>query len=498
MATSIERARREVQSAWEQARAIAEEDGQLHDVEARLWTALLAVGRSLVSLFLVRTAARARATRYRQDGSAYALDGTTRTSKLGTRFGNVTFTRPVGHAVGARKAADLLVDRALGLCSGFSLNVVTGLVRLCTLMAFATARATFAEFHGWAPSQRATLRMVDALGGQVEGFIEDAPAPENDGEILVAQVDGRGAPMITSTEYDRRRKPKRRKGRKGGTARLRRRQRRREYPKPRRKKGDKSKNAKVAFVAVVYTLRVTPDGVEGPINKRTIATFESHEALFKMLQREAIKRGYGTKRTIFLADGSDHIWRNQKKYLPDAEICVDWYHVMEKLWEAGTCLFREGSAELAAWVAEQTARLRRGQIRALYGVLLGGLDSLPKTGPGNKGRRKRLSGILDHLIKQEDRLNYRNLRRDDLDIGTGAAEGAVRNVVGIRLDGPGMRWGRERAEALLRLRCVFVNGQWDDFSAYVSSRGLRLAPKPVPARAHDAESQEPDDLDEAA
>lgn len=178
----------------------------------------------------------------------YALDGTRRTSDLGTRFAKVSYTRPVGHAVGGRKAADLLVDRALGLCSGFSLNVVTGLVRLCTLMAFATARATYAEFHGWAPSQRATLRMVDALGGQVESFIEEAPAPENDGEILVIQVEDRGAPMITSTEYDRRRKPKKRA--KGGTRRL----RQREYPNARRKKGDKSKSAKVAFVAVIYGL----------------------------------------------------------------------------------------------------------------------------------------------------------------------------------------------------------------------------------------------------
>ena len=38
----------------------------------------------------------------------------------------------------------------------------------------------------------------------------------------------------------------------------------------RRKKGDKSKNAKIAFVGIVYTLRKTPHGVEGPIHKRML------------------------------------------------------------------------------------------------------------------------------------------------------------------------------------------------------------------------------------
>jgi len=39
----------------------------------------------------------------------------------------------------------------------------------------------------------------------------------------------------------------------------------------------------------------------------------------------------------------------------------------------------------------------------------------------------------------------------------------VRNVVALRLDGPGMRWGLERAERVLHLRCILVSDLWDDF-----------------------------------
>jgi hypothetical protein len=293
--------------------------------------------------------------------------------------------------------------------------------------------------------------------------------------------------MISATEAGRRRQPRRRPG---GTKRHGRRQRRREHPRPRRRKGDKSKNAKVAFVGVLYTLRKTPHGFEGPINKRLIATFESHKALFRWLHEHAVQRGYGRKRSLFLADGSDHIWHLQKLYFPEAVPCIDWYHIAEKLWEAGGCLHREGSQELAAWVAEQQRRLRRGDVAQMITALTDAYPKIPMTGPGNKGRRKRLLDIMKYLAEHKHRMRYAELRREDLDIGTGAVEGAVRNLVGMRLDGPGMRWGRDRAELVLQLRCIVLNGQWDGFCDYLAARSLRLAAQPTPTRTHDAKPQQ--------
>lgn len=201
-------------------------------------------------------------------------------------------------------------------------------------------------------------------------------------------------------------------------------------------------------------------------------------------------RGYGTKRTVFLADGSDHIWRNQQAYFPKATPCIDWYHVVEKLWEAGGCLHAEGSDALRQWVAEQKRRLRRSRPSEMHRALVDGMQSIPKTGPGNKGRRKRLQGVMMYLAEHQHRMRYAELRREDLDIATGAVEGAVRNLVGMRLDGPGMRWGRDRAEMLLHLRCVVLNGQWEAFCAYLEKRGVTLAAQPVPARTHDAKRQQ--------
>ncbi len=114
----------------------------------------------------------------------------------------------------------------------------------------------------------------------------------------------------------------------------------------------------------------------------------------------------------------------------------------------------------------------------------------PRTGPGNKGRRERLEKALKYLRDNVHRMPHKRWREDDLDIGSGAVEGAVRNLVRVRLDGPGMRWGRERAERVLHLRCVLINGQWDELTQYLGQRPtLRLAAQPAAAVSHDAKAR---------
>jgi hypothetical protein len=366
--------------------------------------------------------------------------------------------------------------------------VVTDITRLCAQQAFASARKTFAQFCGWMPSPRATLRMVDAVGAKARAFLDAAPPPDDDGEVLVIQVDGKGAPTISSRERARRARPRRQ--RIGANGRHQRRARRRDVPRIRRKPGKKSKNAKVAALGVLYTLRRSEDGLDGPVNKRVYATFTSYRALFEWIKAEATKRGYGTTkftRVLFVADGAEVIWDLQQEFFPGVETCLDWYHVAEKLWEAGKAIHRDDAAAVEAWVVEQKLRLRRGSFHAVTTALGAALEDTPRTGPGNKYRRTVLARTLAHFDKNRTRMRYQHLRRLDLDIGSGAAEGAVRNVIGVRLDGPGMRWGLNRIERVLHLRCVLINGMWDAFADHLAAaRDLRLASKPAPARTHDA------------
>ena len=489
---TIEQARHEVEAGVRKVVALGERTtGTATDVEEALWTATLGLGRAVMELFFARRAAQPRPARYEHEGRRFEFAGR-ETTEVGTRFGKVEILQPVGERTdGVGGGRDLPLMRELGLPAGFTLPVVTLFGRLCAMMAFGQARTLFGAVFGWSPSPRAVLRMVDATGEQARPFLEQAAPPEGDGEVLVIEADGKGAPAISSREHARRTLPRAAKAQNRRHAR---RAKRRANPRPRRAPGKKSKNAKVAAVGAIYTLKRDADGkLEGPINKRVYATFKSYRALFEWLRDEANKRGYGTKKfskVLFLADGAKVLWDLKQEFFPDALECLDWFHAVEKLWAAGKAICRGTRRErdaLEAWVAKRKKALRAGKVLEILAELMDTLDETPVTGPGNKYRREVLDRVINHFAEHAGRMRYMQLRREDLPIGSGVIEGAVRHLVGVRLDGPGMRWSRDRAEAVLHLRCVLINGHWKAFEAFLASRpDFRLRAQPVPTRTHDA------------
>ncbi len=62
------------------------------------------------------------------------------------------------------------------------------------------------------------------------------------------------------------------------------------------------------------------------------------------------------------------------------------------------------------------------------------------------------------------------VREQDLEISSGAVEGAVNYIIAKRFDSGGMRWVKERAEALLQLRCIEINDDWDTFISFVHDK----------------------------
>lgn len=51
-------------------------------------------------------------------------------------------------------------------------------------------------------------------------------------------------------------------------------------------------------------------------------------------------------------------------------------------------------------------------------------------------------------------------------IGSGVVEGACRYLVKDRMEGTGMRWRVAGVQAMLNLRAVFLNDDWDSFQQY--------------------------------
>jgi len=229
----------------------------------------------------------------------------------------------------------------------------------------------------------------------------------------------------------------------------------------------------MATLVVMYTLTRVGRNLLGPHNRWVYASFAPKKHAIAVARREADRRGFtrGCGKTVqVLTDGDRDLARYVAEAFPEAIHTIDVIHVVEKLWTAGEAAFKEGSDELRAWVEARKVELYEGRVEAVLAALRHQLDLRPKTGPGNKGRRQRLGEIIRYIEHRREKMNYGELRKKDLEIGTGAVEGAVKNIIGRRFDHGGMRWIRERAEALLQLRCIEVNGNWEQFLDWVQGR----------------------------
>jgi hypothetical protein len=447
------------------------------EFEKELKEKLHAVGRATAELFLTRAEERVAAAC--NDGVQCGERFLCPAPKLQARnltcdFGVVRYFRTYlreNHA-GKRRGFHPL-DTALGLIADrFSWSVLSVAARLATKMSFAEAKATMGLFLPNAPSTEVIEQTVLGLGKFTQRWFADLPAQQGDGEVLVIMIDRKGAPTATDEELRRRRG--KRHHRAAPSPRHRGRQRRGSYPKKaRRKKGDKSKHAKMGTLVVMYTLRRDGPLLLGPLNRTIYASFAPKEHAFQVARREADKRGFaqGSGRLIQLVtDGDLDLDCYAKRYFPGAIHTIDVMHVVEKLWTAGECIHAEGSPELKRWVARQRKRLYGSRAGEIVNELRRQVEKTPRTGPGNKGRRERLTNVASYLENRLAQLNYKALLEQDLEIGSGAVEGAVKNVIGKRCDHGGMRWIKERLEALVQLRCIELNGHWDAFVATVHDR----------------------------
>lgn len=392
-----------------------------------------------------------------------------------TLFGVVryarTYMREVGHDV--RRGFHPL-DLALGLVGDrFSWNVLTMAARLATKLSFAEAKTTLASFVPDAPSTEVIEQTVLGLGRHTADWFEQAPAPQGDGEVLVILFDGKGAPTATESELSRRR-GKRRRQHLPASPRHRGRHRRRRYgKKPRRNKGDKSKNARMATMVVMFTLKRHGNKLLGPINRKLYASFALKKHAFAIARREANKRGFGPgagKLIQIVTDGDPDFATYATEYFPEAMHTMDVMHVIEKLWTAGECLFREGTDPLRQWIDAQKDRLYGGKVDEIIAELCQRRHAIAPTGPGNKGKRERLLSVVGYLQKRIHQMPYDKIIKQDLELGSGAVEGAIKNIIGKRCDHGGMRWIEERVEAVVQLRCIEANGDWDHFIEFVHDR----------------------------
>lgn len=450
------------------------------EFEKQLLVRIAVLGACLIRLFLTARYERLDLQPFLEDGKYRPGDAYAERT-LKTVSGEVTYGR---HYLMSRGGGSgfFPLDVVLGLTRDrLSPWVMQWVARLATRLSFKASQMVCKAVLNWAPATETIEQVVLGMGRDAAPFLKQLAAPAQDGDVLVIEVDGKCPPTATEAELAKRRgqrKPRHEKSCTCGCQRHRGQAKRQARgAKKRRKKGDKSKNGKEVVVVVMYTLKTGDDGKRhGPINKKLYATFAGRKAAAQWARAEATKRGFGptTTQTVqIVVDGAGGLRSYLEPLFPKAIFTLDVCHVVERLWKLGHHFHAEGSEELKGWVEELKTLVYAGQAKELVERLEKLLRETPQNGPGTKGRRTALASLIGYLQPRLDMMRYGEWIKADLVIASGQVEGAVRHLVGERFDCAGMRWTQAKAEALLHLRCIELNGDWQKYVAWFQGKTLR-------------------------
>ncbi|MGI5171284.1 hypothetical protein ACQEU3_43725 [Spirillospora sp. CA-253888] len=158
---------------------------------------------------------------------------------------------------------------------------------------------------------------------------------------------------------------------------------------------------------------------------------------------------------MVLVDGARHhldlIQTEARRCGVQIHIVLDVVHVLEKLWDASWDVHRAGDPAAEDWVATRALALLAGNLDHVLTTLNAEATALPLH------RCRALKAAIRYLTNNADHLRYDEALERGWPIATGVIEGAVRYIVGDRLDITGARWGLTGAEAVLKLRILIAN-----------------------------------------
>lgn len=182
---------------------------------------------------------------------------------------------------------------------------------------------------------------------------------------------------------------------------------------------------------------------------------------------------------IVLVDGARHqldlIDAEAARHGLHPHVLLDFVHVTEYCWTAAHAFHPPGSEEAETWVADKLTAILAGHAdrAATEMTAQAAVEQLPAA------RREAVTTCHRYLTGHLDQLRYDTALAAGWPIATGAVEGACRHLIADRLDITGARWGLDGAEAVLQLRALVTNGDFEDYWHFHSAREhQRLYPSP--------------------
>jgi hypothetical protein len=333
---------------------------------------------------------------------------------------------------------------------------------------FDDAAAAIERATGVSVAKRQVESLTAAAATDVEDFYAvRAPEPGTSDDAVVISVDGKGIVMRPDALREATAKAA------GGAT-----------PKlgTRLSKGEKRYRKRMAEVGAVYDLapvartpadvlasKHSDDTSPPPAPKATgkwVTASVARDAADVVARAfdEADRRDPDHQRCwVALVDGNNHqidrINAEAANRKLKVTIVIDLIHVMEYIWGAAWCFFAEGDRAAEDWVHDKTLAVLEGNARDVAA----GIRRRATTARLAEATRKKADSCASYLTNKAPHLDYPTALAAGWPIATGIIEGTCRYLVADRMDITGARWSVDGAEAVLKLRAVRSNG---DFDAY--------------------------------
>ena len=460
------------------------DEERIDRVERELFSELLQLGGELLKAFIEESGDGDEGRTIECGGEILQRFRKKRERPYRSIFGVLKVRRWVyGSREGQKSYAPL--DARLGLPAGEQSYVLEDwMQRFCVQNAFSHAVSSLADLLGISSSVRTAERINREMGESVADYRVSQPQadPASEAEILVATADGKGVPIRRTLEEQVgkvapawRRFQERRQQKKA-----------QERAKKRLGRGQVRTRKQMAYVGAVYSISPWIRSVDDildemsraqkkierpqPQNKRVWAEMTRYEdderlegqpQLFAGLAWEVSQRDpRADKPLVVLMDGQRSLWNAKDHWLSRAVGILDIFHAAEWLWKSAYCFHKEGSRAAEQFVTHYLRMFLEGKVGYAMGVLRRKQRQLQ----GSK--KKTLESAIRYFLNNREYMRYDEYLRAGYPIGSGVVEGACRYLVRDRMERTGMRWDVTGAQAMLDLRSIYVNQQWDDFIEY--------------------------------
>jgi len=261
-------------------------------------------------------------------------------------------------------------------------------------------------------------------------------------QTLITGADGVMVPLVTQPQKDQRRKTESAKriaqGR-SSTASV----------------GRPKKGSDGPFKEFKRLVFYDPDKTHGHV----VGTAGDHAVIGRLMRREARRLHLTAAKVKYaVSDGAEWIAHEYQRQLPMLEEHIlDYYPLREHVIRASYGLYGEGTQKAEQWRQEMMGCVwEQGSLVRLD--RLGSYLRRHPTGP----KQQALESLRDYLRKRVAMTDYPTFRRLGYDCGSGPTESRCGRLTD-RLKGPGMRWDKSNAEAMMALASLYHSGLWDTY-----------------------------------